>query len=64
MYRLSTRQILLIAVISGLFAAGIVTLIDRVNGRLPASEAAFSEAPPAGITDPSTATNEQNNIEV
>src|SRR5690242_16422744 len=64
MYRLSTRQVLLIAVISALFAAGIVTLIDRLNGRLQTSQAAFSEAPPAGITDPSTATNEQNNIEV
>src|ERR1043166_634609 len=64
MYRLSARQVLLIALISGLFAAGSVTLVDRINGRLQSSEAAFSEAPPSGITDPSTATNEQNNIEV
>ncbi len=64
MYRLSTRQVLLIAVISGLFAAGIVTLIDRLNGRIQSSQAAFSETAPPGITDPSTATNEQNNIEV
>src|SRR6476660_7896277 len=64
MYRLSTRQVLLIAVISGLFAAGIVTLIDRLNGRIPFSEAAFSETTPAGISDPATSTDEQNNIEV
>ena len=64
MYRLSTRQILLIALISGLFAAGVVTLIDRLNNRNPAAEAAFSTTPPAGITDPSSATDEQNNIEV
>src|ERR1043166_1493545 len=64
MYRLSARQVLLIALISGLFAAGIVTVVDRINNRLQSSQAAFSETPPAGITDPSTATNEQNNIEV
>lgn len=64
MYRLSTRQILLIALISGLFAAGIVTLVDRINNRLQPSQAAYSETPPAGITDPSKSTDEQNNIEV
>src|SRR5690349_1940136 len=64
MYKLSTRQVLLIALISGLFAAGIVTLVDRINNRLQASQAAFSENAPAGITDPSMATDEQNNIEV
>ena len=63
MYRLSTRQILLIALISGLFAAGIVTLVDRIN-RFQSTQAAFSETPPAGISDPSTTTDEQNNIEV
>src|ERR1700754_2311668 len=64
MYRLSTRQVLLIALISGLFAAGIVTLVDRINNRFAPSQAAFSENAPAGITDPSTSTDEQNNIEV
>lgn len=64
MYRLSTRQVLLIALISGLFAAGIVTLVDRINNRFDPSQAAFSENAPAGITDPSTSTDEQNNIEV
>jgi putative serine protease PepD len=64
MYRLSTRQVLLIALISGLFAAGTVTLVDRFNNRFQSSQAAFSEALPAGVTDPATSTDEQNNIEV
>jgi S1-C subfamily serine protease len=64
MYKLSARQILLIALISGVFAAGIVVLVDRLGNRFQTSWAAFSEKAPAGITDPSVATNEQNNIEV
>jgi hypothetical protein len=64
MYKLSARQILLIALISALFAAGIVVAVDRLMNRYEPSQAAFSETPPAGITDPSTSTDEQNNIEV
>ena len=64
MYRLSARQILLIALISGLFAAGGVVIFDRFSKRDEPSQAALSEAPPAGIADPSTVTDEQNNIEV
>lgn len=64
MYRLSARQILLIALISGLFAAGVVVVLDRVSNRFQPSQAAFSENAPAGITDPATSTDEQNNIEV
>jgi putative serine protease PepD len=64
MYKLSARQILLIALISGLFAAGVVVLLDRVSNRFQPSEAAFTETPPAGISDPATSTDEQNNIEV
>ena len=64
MYRLSARQILLIALISGLFAAGTVVFVDRIYNRFQPSSAAFSEAPPAGISDPATSTDEQNNIEV
>jgi S1-C subfamily serine protease len=64
MYRLSARQILLIALISGLFAAGGVVIFDLVSKRFQPSEAAFTETPPAGIADPSTVTDEQNNIEV
>lgn len=64
MYRLSARQILLIALISGIFAAGTVVIFDHISNRFKPSEAAFSEAPPAGISDPAIATDEQNNIEV
>src|SRR2546423_8726930 len=64
MYRLSARQILLIALISGLFAAGVVVILDRVSNRFQPSQAAFTESPPAGIGDPATVTDEQNNIEV
>jgi len=64
MYRLTARQILLIALISGMFAAGAVVIFDRINNRFQPSQAAFTETPPAGITDPSTSTDEKNNIEV
>src|SRR5438874_553664 len=64
MYRLSARQILLIALISGLFAAGVVVILDRISNRYQPSEAALSNTPPAGISDPAAVTDEQNNIEV
>jgi putative serine protease PepD len=64
MYKLSARQILLIALISGLFAAGVVVFVDRIYNRFQPSGIAFSEAPPAGISDPAISTDEQNNIEV
>ena len=64
MYKLSARQILLIALISGFFAAGAVMIVDRVYNRFQPSQAAFTETPPAGISDPATSTDEQNNIEV
>lgn len=64
MYRLSARQILLIALITGLFAAGTVVILDRISNRFQPSQAAFTENAPAGITDPATSTDEQNNIEV
>ena len=64
MYRLSARQILVIALISGIFAAGLVAVVDRLSNRFQPSTAAFSEKFPAGITDPAVAGEEQNNIEV
>jgi S1-C subfamily serine protease len=64
MYRLSARQILMIALISGFFAAGVVVFVDRTYNRFRPTGAAFSETPPAGISDPATSTDEQNNIEV
>ncbi|MDX6695792.1 MAG: hypothetical protein QOF02_3395 [Blastocatellia bacterium] len=64
MYKLSARQILVIALMSALFAAGTVACIDRFGSRLQPSSSAFTEAPAPGITDPSLASDEQNNIEV
>ena len=64
MYRLSARQILFIALISAFFAAGSIMIVDRVYNRFQPSQAAFTETPPAGISDPATSTDEQNNIEV
>ncbi len=64
MYRLSARQILIIALISGLFAATGVTVLDRITSRLQPAGSAFSEKDPAGITDPSVGTDENNNIEI
>ncbi len=64
MYRLSARQILVIALISGLFAAVGVAVLDRVSSRLQPAGSAFSEKVPAGITDPANGTDENNNIEI
>ncbi len=64
MYRLSARQILVIALISGLFAAGTIAVVDRLSNRLQPARAAFSEKSASGITDPATVTDEQNNIEI
>jgi len=64
MYRLSARQILAIALLSAIFAAGTIALVDRFGNRLQPSSAAFSEATPPAITDPASATDEQNNIEI
>jgi putative serine protease PepD len=64
MYKLSARQILVIALISGIFASGSVALFDRLSSRFQPSSSAFSENAPPKITDPTTASDEQNNIEV
>ncbi len=64
MYKLSARQVLAIALLSALFAAGAIAVVDRLANRFQPSSYALSEATPAGITDPATATDEQNNIEV
>lgn len=64
MYRISARQILVVALISALFAGGAVAVIDRFASRIQPAGSAFTEAPPAGITDPATAPDEQNNIEI
>jgi len=68
MYKLSARQILTIALLSAIFAAATVACLDRFSNRLqPSSTATFNEntrSEVAGITDPTVATDERNNIEV
>jgi S1-C subfamily serine protease len=65
MFRISARQILAVALLSALFAAGTIAVVDRLSNRLqPSSSAAFSESALKGLTDPATATDEQNNIEI
>ncbi|HEX8719591.1 MAG TPA: trypsin-like peptidase domain-containing protein [Pyrinomonadaceae bacterium] len=71
MYNVSARQILSIALLSAVLAAAGVACIDRWGARFNQPAAAFNSddgaaatANVAGITDPSVATDEQNNIEV
>jgi S1-C subfamily serine protease len=64
MFRITARQILLIAVSSAVLAAASVLGFQQVANRLQPFGSALTVAAPANITDPSLATDEQNNIEV
>jgi S1-C subfamily serine protease len=64
MYKISARQILIIALVSGIFAATTVAVLDRLSSRFQPSGSAFTEKALAGVTDPTLATDEQNNIEI
>jgi S1-C subfamily serine protease len=64
MYRLTARQILLIAFAAALMAAVTVLGFQQLSGHFQPFGSAFSVSPPANISDPSLATDEQNNIEV
>lgn len=64
MYRISARQILTVALVSGMFAAGTIAVVDRLANRIQPAGSAFTETAPAGITDPAVAPDEQNNIEI
>ncbi|MEP6921113.1 MAG: trypsin-like peptidase domain-containing protein [bacterium] len=64
MYRITARQLLIIALTAGAFAAGSVAILDRVSNRLQPTGAAYTETAPAGVTDPGSSTDEQNNIEI
>lgn len=63
MYRLSGRQILVLALGSALFAAIAVAGLQRWSGHFQPFGSA-STSTPMNITDPSMASDEQNNIEV
>jgi S1-C subfamily serine protease len=63
MFRISARQILVLALGTALFTAGAVLGFQQLSGHFqPFGSAAIS--PPVNISDPSLATDEQNNIEV
>ena len=65
MYNISARQILSIALLSAFVAAGAVACFDRFGSQLQPKTVAFTENTPiAGITDPTVASDERNNIEV
>lgn len=64
MYKISGRQILVIAVASALLAATSVLGFQQLWSRFQPSGSALSASTPATISDPSLATDEQNNIEV
>src|SRR5215831_9182696 len=64
MYRISARQILLIALASAAFAAAGVLGFQRLSGHFQPVGSALSVSTPSSITDPSMASDEQNNIEV
>ena len=64
MYRVSARQILVIAFASAVFAAVTVLGVQQLSNRWQPFGSALTTAPPANISDPSLATDEQNNIEV
>ena len=67
-YQLSGRQLLLLAIASALIAIGATALVYNLGRIWPGgdpSNTAFAEAaPPAGISDPSAVSDEQNSIEV
>ncbi len=64
MYKLTARQILLIALVSAFFAAITVAVVDRVSNREQPTQAAFTEGESAGVTNPANGSDEQNNIEI
>jgi S1-C subfamily serine protease len=64
MYRITARQILVIALGSALFAAVAVLGFQQLPQRFNPFSSAVSVSSPTAITDPATATDEQNNIEV
>jgi S1-C subfamily serine protease len=64
MYRITARQILVIALGSALFASVAVLGFQKLSQRFYPSSAALTVASPENVSDPATVTDEQNNIEV
>jgi putative serine protease PepD len=67
MYRVSAKQLILIAVFSAVVTAGAFVAITRLMGPRTANDAAanlMNAVEPTAIADPAVATEEQNNIEI
>lgn len=67
LYQLSARQILVIALASAFIAAGTMACLSNYSNFWQshnASNVAFAEDRPAGISDTTAVSDEQNNIEV
>lgn len=64
MYKLSGRQILVIAFASALFATVTVLGVQQLSNHFQPFGSAAPATTPAPIVDPALATDEQNNIEV
>src|ERR1044071_4930116 len=64
MYRITARQILVIAFTAAAMSAVTVLGIQQLSNHCQPLSSALSVNPPANITDPTLATDEQNNIEV
>jgi putative serine protease PepD len=70
-YQITAKQLVLLALVTAVFAAGAVVLYDKAGsallGRLAGAkpEKTYNEnAPVAGVTDPSVASDETNNKQV
>lgn len=63
-YFLGVRQIFAVALLSAALSAATFTGLDFFSGVDAGNVSAFAEAPLAGITDPSVATDERNNVEI
>ena len=64
MYKLTARQILVIAFGSALLAAVTVLGVQQLSGNFQPFGSAALVSPTATVADPSLATDEQNNIDV
>lgn len=63
MYKVSARQLVLIALVSALLTAGAFVIIQRAMGPREINNL-MNNVEPVAIADPSVATDEQNNIEI
>lgn len=64
MFRITARQILVIALGSALFASAAVLGFQQLSQRFNPSGSALTVSSPENVSDPATVTDEQNNIEV